>query len=171
MLLVHWTKLNPPRNSCNHGPFRKPNICLPFSTSEGIWSVQTNPVTISGESRSWTALRGIDETNETVCKLWLFTTFSRAVSRCMGIAKFVFHEWVQRCCTELFHAFSPNLLIESVTHTTGRLTHIIVKDNCIFRVMGQETCRLSPRMSTQLTQSADFCLYSGDTRLWDSLLV
>ena len=68
MLLVYKTKLNPPQNSCNHGPLEKPSICLPSPTSTGIWSVQTNPVTIPGESRSWTALSEIDETNETACK-------------------------------------------------------------------------------------------------------
>ena len=34
-------------------------------------------------------------------------------------------DWVQRCCTELFHVFSLDYSYGSITHTTGRLAHTI----------------------------------------------
>ena len=45
-------------------------------------------------------------------------------------------EWVQRCCTELFHAFSIDYLNGSIIHTTERLAHTTVQFNCLFKVMG-----------------------------------
>ena len=75
----------------------------------------------------------------------LFTTFSRAVSRCMGAAVcYASLEWVQRRCTELLHAFSQDCLNGSITHTTGRLVYTLVQGNRLFKVMGQETCHYFP---------------------------
>ena len=48
---------------------------------------------------------------------------------------------VWRCCTELFHAFSLDFSYGRVTHTTGRLARTVVQGNCLFKVMGQETCQ------------------------------
>ena len=45
----------------------------------------------------------------------LFTTFSRAVSRCMSAAISHLLEWVHRCSTELFDIFAPDQLNGSVT--------------------------------------------------------
>ena len=50
-------------------------------------------------------------------------------------------EWVQRCCTELLHAFLLDYLNGSIAQTTGRLTHTLVQGNCSFTVMGQEICQ------------------------------
>ena len=56
---------------------------------------------------------------------------------------FALIEWVrvQRCCTELFHAFSLDSLNGSTAHRTGRLVHSTVRGNCLLKVMGQETCQ------------------------------
>ena len=70
----------------------------------------------------------------------LFTAFSRAVFRCMGAAMFASVEWVQRCHTELFYAFSLDYLNGSITHTTERLVYTIVKGNCLFKVTGRNVC-------------------------------
>ena len=51
-----------------NGPFGKERLCLPSSANTGIWSVQTRLAAIQEHRDWWTALRGIDETNETACK-------------------------------------------------------------------------------------------------------
>ena len=50
-------------------------------------------------------------------------------------------EQVQRRRTELFHAFSLNYLKGRIARATGRLAETSVQGNCLFKVMGQETCQ------------------------------
>ena len=62
----------------------------------------------------------------------IFTTISRAVSRCIGAARF--------CLASMSSAVPYG--VGSVTHTTGRLAQTIVQGNCLFEVMGQESCQV-----------------------------
>ena len=62
-----------------------------------------------------------------------FTTFSYPYLDEWTLSCFALVDWVQRCCTELFHAFSLDYFHGSFTHTTGRLRHVTVQGNCFSR--------------------------------------
>ena len=53
---------------------------------------------------------------------------------------FALLEWVQRCCTELFHAFSLDQLNRRVTQMNRKTRSDHCSINCLFKVMGQEKC-------------------------------
>ena len=67
------------------------------------------------------------------------------VDECMGASCHVWPslaDWVLRCCTELFHAFSLDNFSGCIAHKTGRLFQPIVQGSSLCSIMGQETCEL-----------------------------
>ena len=52
---------------------------------------------------------------------------------------YILTEWIWRCCTALFHTFSLDCFHGCIFHKTGWLVEIIVQNNTLFSVMGQET--------------------------------